>query len=862
MVLTPYAPGAIGALHQNRPGQGSVTAGSSPGLFKTRSGAAARATESAWLDRARVGRLPSLAGESDGALSDLLLAAYSAFLGRLTGQQDIVVGVSCDGRDGSGRATIVGPFAKTLPVRVRLDNDPALPELLRRVRVSNQGAHEHAEVDVGALAMTLSTRRLANDPIFQAELTIDAGQDDGAGLELPGASVERIGIPLGVVTSDIHLVVRPSRHGVALDFQYRTDLLRPDTVRRWIGNFMVLLAGRSAARATALTALPLIASAEREELLVHWNDTAVELAPGLVHELLTERSARWANRPAVGCRDVVLTYQELLGRSDRLGWFLRSHGVGPGVMVGLFLSRSAEIAVGVLGVLKAGGAYVPLDSESPAPRLRFMVEDSGMRLVVTESGLTEAASSLGAQLVVLDDVTADDDGRGACIDSGVTGSDPAYVIYTSGSTGQPKGVCIEHRSLVNLAEAQGAAFGISESSRVLHFGAFSFDASVSDMFFSWAVGAYVPIAAEDERLGAALHNRLLRSGVSIVTLPPAAVAPFPWGPGTLPDLETLAVGGEAFAADLVSRWAADRRVIEAYGPTESTVWTTLAQVRPDETPVIGRPLANLRVYVLDRHLEPAPVGVVGDLYISGAGVARGYVARAGLTSERFVANRFGPAGDRMYRTGDLARWRSDGNLEFIGRSDGQGKVRGFRIECGEVEQLLRAHPSVTQVVVIAHRDGADSKARLVAYLSGSAGVSVGDLRTWMLRRLPAYMIPEVFIRVDAFPTTRAGKIDRSVLPAPRPTRPELEDAYIEARTDLEQRLAGMLAVVLDVDRVGVDDNFFDLGGNSLRMLALQVRLAEEFPDTNVTLAEIYRNLTISALAEFMETRVSETAPAS
>jgi amino acid adenylation domain-containing protein len=750
---------------------------------------AGRATESAWLDRELADRLGALARQSGSGLADLLLTAYAVFAGRLAGQSDITVGVS----HGS-------------PVHLRLDDDAPLAELLRRAR-----------------------------------------------LELPEADLERVSAPPGSATSDLELVVGPSTDGVRLAFTYRTDLFLAETVRRWAGNFRVLLEALPEAGLKPLGELPLLTRPERTELLVQWNDTATEVPQGLVHELLAERSVEWSDRPAVGCRDVVLTYRELAERSDRLGWFLRDRGVGPGVLVGLLLSRTVEMAVGVLGVLKAGGAYVPLDPKTPQARLAFMAEDAALRLIMTERGLVDTATPLGVPHAVLADEVLADVGtgtasRGPCTGSGVTGTDPAYVIYTSGSTGQPKGVCIEHRSLLNLAEAQGAAFGITASSRVLQFAAFSFDVSVSDLFFSWAVGAYVQIAAEDERLGAALHQRLRESRISIVTLPPAALATVPWEPGTLPDLRTLVVGGEAFAADLVGRWAQDRRVIDAYGPTESTVWTTLAELRPGEIPVIGRPLANLQVYVLDYRLEPVPAGVVGELYIGGVGVARGYVARAGLTSERFVASPFGPPGDRMYQTGDLARWRADGNLEFIGRSDDQVKVRGFRIELGEIEQALRTHPAVTQAVVLARRDGRDAQTRLVAYLSSTASVPTGELRAWLQDRLPAYMMPEVFVLVDTFPTTRAGKIERSALHAPGPDRPELEQAYVEARTEVERRLTRICAGVLAVDRVGVHDDFFELGGNSVRMLALLAQLTEEFPDAKLRLADLYRNLSVAALA--------------
>ncbi|WP_282082592.1 non-ribosomal peptide synthetase [Streptomyces tendae] len=810
-----------------------------------------------------LGRLERLAKECDATLVDVLLAAFGAFLGRISDQRDIVVGLALPGRaDDPPAGTTnagVGLFADTVAVRLDLSGAPAAAGLVRRVQEQVRSAKEHRAVSLDEVVAALATpqRELSHDPVVQAVLDSDLRPQPA--LDLLGARTEPLPLrPRIPPTSDLTLRVRKPGQGLTLDLTYRADLFLPETMRRWLRNFLVLLQGLADPANTApVENVVLVVDDERDELLTRWNNTATTVADALIHELIDERSARWGDRPAVGCRDVVLSYSELSERSDRLGRFLRERGVGRGVMVGLCLSRSVHIAVAVLGVLKAGGAYVPLDPAFPAARLKFMVEDSGTRQIVTEEALAGVAGDLGAPLVVLDGADAPAIAAAKPHDSptgpDVTGSDVAYVIYTSGSTGRPKGVAVEHRSLTNLAEAQGPEFGVTADTRLLQFAAFSFDVSVSDMFFTWAAGAFVQIAAEDERLGAALHDRLRESRITSVTLPPAAVATLPWEPGTLPDLRLLVIGGEAFGADLVAKWARDRTVIDAYGPTETTVWTTLAELRGGEVPVIGRPLANLRVYVLDGCLEPVPVGVTGELFVGGAGIARGYVGRPGLTSERFVADPFGPPGDRLYRTGDLARWRADGNLEFLGRGDDQVKIRGFRIELGEIEEALRSHPDVAQAVVMVRRDGKDATARLVAYVRAAGEVpNDGLLRAHLRTQLPGYMIPEVFVAVDAFPTTRAGKVERSALPAPRGVRPALEQPYVEPRDDTERRLARLWEAALDVDRVGVHDDFFELGGTSLRMVGVRARLTKLFPGREIPLTDLVLRPTVAGLAALLE----------
>jgi amino acid adenylation domain-containing protein len=813
--------------------------------------------ETVELDRETVDRLRGLAASAHLPLSEVLLAGYGAFLGRLSGSSQVVVGVEHPSRDGDGASGSVGPYTDTFPVLLNFDGGPTVAGMLDRTHAAFRAAQEYRTLPFGGLvqALVLGSPELSYDPVCQVAIALDPAESGDTHLALAGAVVEAVPTDLSAATADMRLAVRPRGGGLELELTYRSGLFLPDTVRRWARNLRGFLSGLPEDRECPVEAVPVVTGAERVEIVSSRNDTDVAVAPGLVHDIIAARAQQWPDRQAVGCRDVVLSYSELMARADSLAWYLRGQGVGAGVVVGLCLVRSVEMAVAVLAVLRAGGAYLPLDPGLPAARLSFMVADSAVRLIVTQQRLAaEVAAPLGVPSVILDGADAEAiaaAGDGPCIGSQVTGHDLAYIIYTSGSTGQPKGVAVEHDSLLNLALAQGPQFGITADSRVLQFAAFSFDVSVSDMFFSWVAGAFVQIAAEDERLGAALHERLRASRITDVTLPPAAVATLPWAPGTLPDLTTLVVGGEAFSSDLVHGWARDRRVINAYGPTESTVWTTLAELRQGDAPVIGKPLANLQVYVLDRFLQPVPVGVIAELFIGGAGVVRGYVNQPGLTAERFIPDPFGPPGGRMYRTGDLVRWRGDGNLEFIGRRDGQVKVRGFRIELGEIEESLRAHAGVAQAVVLARRDGGNDAAqvRLVAYVQArNARIPPGELRSWLRDRLPGYMVPEVFVPISRLPTTRAGKIDRAALPAPSTERPDMQQRYIAPRTSIEERIAAIWAAVLGVDRVGVADDFFDLGGNSLRMMAMRDRLKEAFPGVSLALTDLFLRPTVGALA--------------
>ncbi|MFY9735644.1 MAG: amino acid adenylation domain-containing protein, partial [Rhodoplanes sp.] len=547
-----------------------------------------------------------------------------------------------------------------------------------------------------------------------------------------------------------------------------------------------------------------------------------------------------------------LTYGELEARANPLAHHLRRRGVGPETVVGLCVARSPAMVVGLLGILQAGGAYLPLDPGYPPERLAFMLADARASVLVTEEALLDVLPPDLAGIRVLLD--ADAPAIAACPATppplALDPHHPAYVIYTSGSTGTPKGVVVTHAGIPSLVAAQVERFGITSESRVLQFASPSFDAAVSEIATVLASGAalvLLPAERSDDELGRLISER----GVTHATLPPALLAELS---EELP-LQTLVVAGEACPADVVGRWSPGRRMINAYGPTETTVCATMSEALSEASvPPIGRPISNTRVYVLDGGLEPAPSGVVGELYIAGAGLARGYMGRADLTGERFVADPFGAAGSRMYRTGDLARWRCDGVLEFAGRADAQVKLRGFRIEPGEIEAELLGHPHILQAAVMARAEGSGNR-RLVGYVAAAPGadLDVGELRGHLARRLPDYMVPPAFVVLDRLPLTANGKLDRAALPAPEPVAGR---SWRGPRTPAEEVLCGLFAEVLGLPRVGIDDNFFELGGHSLLATRLVSRIRSTL-DVELAIRSLFEAPTVEALAR----RLSEAGRA-
>ncbi|MDD1420878.1 amino acid adenylation domain-containing protein [Dolichospermum sp. ST_sed1] len=606
---------------------------------------------------------------------------------------------------------------------------------------------------------------------------------------------------------------------------------------------------------SSLENLPVLTEQEKYQILVEWNNTTVDYPQHLcIHELFAAQVEKTPDNIAVVFDGQKLTYQELNHQANKVAHYLQSLGVGTEVLVGISVERSLEMIVGLLGILKAGAAYLPLDPTYPKERLSFMLSDSQVQVLLTQQKFVESFADSGAKTVCLDQdwelITRQNQENPT---SDVTAENLAYVIYTSGSTGTPKGVMIQHRGVCNLAQAQVKLFGVNQNSRVLQFASFSFDASVWEIVMALCSGASLYLGNQDSlRPGIDLIRFLRQQSITHATLPPTALAALP--KEELPNLQTLIVAGEACNPKLIAQWSKERRFFNAYGPTESTVCATVAECTFGETqPTIGRAIANIQIYILDHNLQPVPIGVPGELYIGGDGLARGYLNRPELTKEKFISNPFKKTeGSRLYKTGDLARYLPDGNIEFLGRVDNQVKIRGFRIELDEIEKLLIQHPDVKQAAVIAREDIPGDK-RLLAYvvLNQKPEAIVTTLKNLLQENLPQYMIPGVFVVLDSLPLTPNGKVDRQNLPVCDRTRPDLEESFVAPRNPIEERLAAIWADLLGFEQIGVNDNFFNLGGHSLIVAQILSRVRDSF-QVELSFANIFANPTVAGLASVIQ----------
>jgi amino acid adenylation domain-containing protein len=817
--------------------------------------------------------LKALSQQQGVTLFMTLLAAFETLLHSYTSQDDIIIGTPIANRNRLETEGLIGFFVNTLVLRSDLSGNPDFSEVLRRVREVCLGAYAHQDLPFERLVEELHlARNLSRNPLFQVMFVL---QNTRLGtLELPGLTLDPLEVDSGTTHFDLTLHVADTGRELIATLSYNTDLFEAASIARMLRHFTTLLEAVCASPGWPLSALPLLTEAERQQLLVEWNDTRADQPnERCIHQLFEAQVERTPEAIAVVFEDQQLTYGELNRRANRLAHHLRALGAGPEVPVGLCLKHSLETVVGLLGILKAGGVYVPLDPAYPKQRLAFMLEDAEVPILLTEQPLLAGLPEHGAKVVCLDS------GWGAIAresaDDPICSTMPenlAYVIYTSGSTGRPKGVPVSHGSIAEHCLTVQGRYELHSSDKVLQFASLSFDVSLEQILPTLIVGARLVMMSTDLWQPTDFHKKVAEFGLTVLNIPTGY-----WGElvrewadvvELVPNIQprVFIVGGDTMLPEVLDLWQrtpmSTIRLINAYGPTETTITATAFDIGPRlrehstlQRIPIGRPLANREIYILNKYGDAVPVGVPGELHIGGACLARGYLNRADLTAEKFIPNVFSDKpGARLYKTGDLARYLPDGNIEFFGRMDHQVKIRGFRIELGEIEAVLRQHPAVRETVVLARQDAPGEK-QLVAYVVAQREPqpTTAELRGFLKRKLPDYMVPAFFVPLDVLPLMLNGKVDRGALPATERTRPEPGRGFVAPRDALELQLTSLWEEVLGIRPIGVTDNFFELGGHSLAAVRL-FAMIEKRLGTKVPLATVFQGATVEHLADILHQR--------
>ena len=809
------------------------------------------------LPKALTEALRELSHQEGVTLYTTLVAAFQTLLYRYSGQDDLVIGTVTAGRTREETEALIGFFATTLVLRTDLSGNPTFHELLKRVRKVILGARAHQDLPFEYVVKELQPeRQLGQNPLFQVMLALEPPLPTlPSGWTLTQTEMD---VELGTSRFDLYLELDIGPEGLIGRLEYSTDLFDRTTIARMVGHWQTLLEGVVVDPTRHLSELPLLTEKERHQFLVEWNATQGAYPQDqCIHQLFEAQVERTPDTVAVVFEGEQLTYRELNDKANQLAHHLQKLGVGPEVLVGICMERSLDMVIGLLGILKAGGAYVPLDPAFPFERLAFMLEDAQVQVLVTQQHLLTQLPAHSTKVVCLDaDAAVLAQQSDANLLSVATSDHLAYVIYTSGSTGRPKGVQILHRAVVNFLLSMQEQPGLTAQDTLLAITTLSFDIAALELFLPLIVGARVIVASRETAAdGTALAKILTRADVTVMQ-----ATPITWrvllaaGWQGNPDLKILC-GGEALPLDLAQQLLPRAASLwNLYGPTETTIWSTLCKIEPgDDVVSIGRPIANTQIYLLDTHLQLVPVGVPGELFIGGDGLARGYLNRPELTTERFIPHPFSnEPGARLYRTGDLARYQREGTIEHLGRMDFQVKLRGFRIELGEIETVLSQHPGVRQAVVIAREEVPGDK-RLVAYLIATQGPApaTSELRSFLQEQLPEYMLPSAFVFLDAFPQTPNGKVDRRALPAPQHTRPEQREDYVAPRTSIEEAVRGFWSQILKIEQIGIHDDFFELGGDSLMAMQVISRL-RRFLQIELPLARVFEARTIAKLAKIIE----------
>lgn len=807
-----------------------------------------------------VNKLKLYAGKENTTLFMVLLSAFKVMLYRYSGQSDIIVGSPIASRNRKDVEDVIGFFTNNIVLRTAFSDEIDFSGLLQQVKKVTLEAYKNQDVPFEKLVEELHIERdMSRNPLFQVLFSLQ--NSPLPRMEFSELSVSTKDLDAGYARFDLALDIRDAGEGMLIDFEYNTELFNEDTIIRMAGHYKQLMANILKNPHAKLDEFEMLTGEEKNTLINVWNDTKEDYS-GIQSwvQLFAKQAERTPDEAAVVCGQQSLTYRELEVESDRLANYLISCGVGAESIVGIYIDRSVNMLVGLLGIHKAGGAYLPMDPVFPRERLAYMLEDAKVNIILSESKLADTLPQNDARVICLDtEKAAISRFDGDKPDRNYEGNNLAYLIYTSGSTGNPKGVQIEQHALVNFLMSMETKTGISSKDALLAVTTLSFDIAGLEMYLPLICGARVVIAKRDEVIdGSALIDLLNQQKITVMQATPATwrlLIEAGWNGNQ--DL-TVLCGGEALPVDLANQLL-DRcgTLLNVYGPTETTIWSTLDRISSKDKGIfIGKPIANTQVYVVDRAMNPVPAGIPGELLIGGDGLARGYLNLPELTGEKFIPDIFsGNKGALLYRTGDLVRFTRDGNMEFVGRIDNQVKIRGFRIELGEIETLLSLNPSVKECVVVAKEVIAGEKT-LIAYIipvqeQADETLSAENLRKSLKEKLPDYMIPSGFMILDAFPLTPNGKIDRKALPVPEHIRPQMSTNYTAPSDMTEETITKIWQEVLHMDRIGVNDNFFDIGGHSLLLAQVRSKITKAI-NKEISMMDLFRYPTISTLSGFLQ----------
>ncbi|HSZ63766.1 MAG TPA: amino acid adenylation domain-containing protein [Terriglobales bacterium] len=810
------------------------------------------------INRALTEAFRELSRRERKSLFALFTAVFEVLLYRYTGQEDILLGVPIAERDRPGFQSMIGFLLHTHVLRTVVGGDLTFRELVGRVQQGALKLYEHRSVPFDRVVRAMQPERsLSYSPLFQVMVNWRDRDQHLCFIGMEGLDIESVLVDSKISKFDLTLFLTDMGEEVWVEMEYSTDLFDAASIERMFGHYQTMLEAVAADPDQRVSQIPLLADTERRQVLVEWNDTKVDYpACASIHEPFEVQASRTPNRVAAVFEGQTLSYGELNRRANQLAHHLRGLGVGPNVLVGLCIKRSLDMVVGLLGILKAGAAYVPMDPDYPKERLQYILEDSKASVVLTQEFLVDVLPSFAGRTICLNKDWGKITGEsGENLSGLVNPDDLAYVLFTSGSTGKPKGVEISHRAVINFLNSMREIPGIGEQDTLLSVTTLSFDIFGLEIWLPLSSGAKVVIASEDvARDGKALAALMRQSGATVMQATPSTwrlLLESGWEGN--PHLKTLC-GGEAWPAELAERLLPRCASLwNMYGPTETTIWSAVQQIRKGTPVLIGHPIANTEFYVVDSHLQPVPVGVPGELLIGGAGVARGYLNRPELTAEKFIANPFrNGIVSRLYRTGDLVRYGRDGALEFLGRIDQQVKMRGFRIELGEIESVLRSHAAVREAVVVMLEE---REKQLVAYvvLAGEPAGTTAELRDYLKRKLPAYMVPAAFSVLESIPLTPNGKVDRKSLSVADYTSHGRQSAqhFVLPQTLLEMQLLQIWQRILGSRNIGVSDSFFDTGGHSLLAVSI-INEINKLLDVNLTIPTFFLNPSIQGIARALD----------